>query len=66
MTTKHLASFCLSSFLLIATAGCAHKKPVQVWRFNHCATNGGHIVCECIRFHTELNAATGDVVRVCD
>jgi len=65
---KTLSQISFALFLLLGITACAahHKPPVQVWRFEHCAQNAGHIVCECEHMHDQRNGKSGDVVRVCD
>ena len=67
MRTPFPLSFARSLLLgiVLAATGCAHKRPVEVWRFNHCVKNVDHWVCECSRYHIVLNQR-GQEVRVCD
>jgi hypothetical protein len=52
---------------LVLLTGCAMKPPVRVYRFKTCVHNGDHEVCECTRYHTELNVkADGGIIGVCE
>jgi hypothetical protein len=52
---------------LVLLTGCATKPPIRAWRFKTCQPNGDHLVCECNRYHVEVNAkALGGLVGVCE
>jgi hypothetical protein len=62
-----MAKVLLLTLILGLGTGCAHKHvQSQVWRFDKCASNNGHIVCECTRWHKEINARNQQEVIVCE
>jgi hypothetical protein len=53
--------------LALVVAGCATKPPIRAYRFKTCQHNGDHEVCECDRYHTEVNPkAVGGLIGVCE
>jgi hypothetical protein len=60
-----MKTFVLLSLLVLA--GCATKPPIRAYRFKTCQHNGDHEVCECNRYHTEVNPkAMGGLIGVCE